>query len=131
MKSNLDPRHLRRIRNMQAVFTYGSGTDIPSSKNGQAIIALIPNLDKKIQIHAPKWPLPAINRVDLAILRCAVWELEYSPNTPPKVIIDEYIEIAKEYGTESSPSFINGVLGSIIKQYESNTTSKSPAGNQS
>lgn len=69
---------------------------------------------------APKWPIEKINRIDLAILRLAVWELFYKRKTPPKVAIDEAIELAKEFGAENSPSFINGVLGTIFKKKEKN-----------
>ncbi|PIX68067.1 transcription antitermination factor NusB, partial [Candidatus Shapirobacteria bacterium CG_4_10_14_3_um_filter_35_13] len=79
------------------------------------IIKNINQIDSQIKIFAPKWPIDKINRVDLSILRLAIWELKYIKNTPNKVIIDEAVEIAKEYGNESSSSFVNAVLGSIIK----------------
>ncbi len=71
-------------------------------------------IDAKIQKAAPEWPLNNLNKIDLAILRLAVYELEKA-ETPPKVVIDEAVELAKEYGGESSSSFINGVLGTIYK----------------
>jgi N utilization substance protein B len=74
-------------------------------------------IDKLIESAAPAWPIHHLNKIDLAILRLAVYELE-NGNTPPKVIIDEAVELAKEYGAESSPSFINGVLGTIYKDKE-------------
>jgi len=70
--------------------------------------------DKSICQYAPKWPIDQINKIDLAVLRLAFWEISLE-KTPPKVIIDESIEIAKEYGAETSSSFINGVLGSWAK----------------
>jgi len=76
----------------------------------------MPDIDAIVALHAPKWPVDKINRVDLSILRLAIFELLFSQQlTPPKVIIDEAIEIGKEYGNESSGSFINAVLGSILK----------------
>ena len=57
-----------------------------------------------------------MSKIDLSVLRYAFWELFYLKKNPPKVVIDEAIEIAKEYGTESSFSFINGVIGSAIKK---------------
>jgi len=72
-------------------------------------------LDKKIGNAAPTWPIDKLNKIDLAILRLAVFELS-NKSTPPKVVIDEAVELAKEFGSEASPSFINGVLGTIFKQ---------------
>ncbi|PIP57353.1 transcription antitermination factor NusB, partial [Candidatus Woesebacteria bacterium CG22_combo_CG10-13_8_21_14_all_39_10] len=71
-------------------------------------------LDKKIEESAPEWPIDKLNRIDLAILRLAVYELEQK-EAPPKVIIDEAVELAKEFGSDNSASFINGVLGTIYK----------------
>jgi len=121
MKSHQDPRHLRRIKNMQALFAYSSGNLDPSTPDSLDIVKLIEAINNLITLHAPKWPLDKINKVDLAILRCAIWELEFQKLTPPKVIIDESVELAKEFGTDTSSSFINGVLGSIIKSHESST----------
>ncbi|MGC4030518.1 MAG: transcription antitermination factor NusB [Tepidisphaeraceae bacterium] len=64
---------------------------------------------------APGRPLKQQPSVDLNILRLAMWELT-SRDTPPKVVIDEAIEIAKDYSTENSPGFVNGVLDSVLKE---------------
>lgn len=119
MKSSTDPRHIRRTKNMQAVFAWDCGNLSEQSANSAEIIASVESIDQAIATHAPKWPIDKINKVDLAILRCAIWELNSESKTPPKVIIDEAIELAKEFGTDSSAPFINGVLGSIINQHES------------
>ena len=71
-------------------------------------------LDEKIKDAAPEFPINKINKVDLAILRLATYELLITKKEPPKVIVDEAIELAKEYGGENSPGFINGALGKII-----------------
>lgn len=71
-------------------------------------------IDKIITKAAPAWPIDKINKIDLAILRFAVYEL-MEKVTPQKVVIDEAVEIAKEYGSESSSSFVNGVLGTIYE----------------
>jgi len=68
-----------------------------------------------MQGSSPAWPIDKLNKIDLAILRLSIYELLIG-NIPPKVIIDEAVEIAKEYGSESSPSFVNGVLGTIYKE---------------
>lgn len=82
------------------------------------ILEKLEDIDKAIFTAAPEWPLEKINKIDLAVLRVATQELLYS-DTPPKVAIDEAVEIAKKYGGESSPSFINGVLGTILTHKES------------
>ena len=72
-------------------------------------------LDSQIQAAATDWPIDKLNRIDLAILRLAVYELKKG-EAPPKVVIDEAVELGKEYGSENSSSFINGVLGTIYKE---------------
>ena len=115
MKSKLDPRHKKRIHLFQELFSWESVKLAPKLAI-KPIIANITDIDSQITKFAPKWPLDKINRVDLSILRLAIWEILFSEaKIPNKVIIDEAIEIAKEYGNESSSSFINAVLGSIIK----------------
>lgn len=84
----------------------------------QPIIDSLPRIDKIIASAAPDYPLPKISRVDLAILRLAVSEL-LAKTVPPKVVIDEAVELAKEYGGESSFSFVNGTLGTIYGLIES------------
>jgi transcription antitermination protein NusB len=73
------------------------------------------DIDAKIQTAAPEWPLAKIAKIDLVILRLSVYELIYEKNTPPKVVIDEAVELAKEFGNVNSPQFVNGVLGTILK----------------
>lgn len=87
----------------------------PLSELAQKILAKQKEIDEKIASSAPAWPIEKLNRIDLAILRLAVFELSEAKN-PPKVVIDEAIELAKEFGSESSPSFVNGVLGTIYGQ---------------
>jgi N utilization substance protein B len=103
---------------MQAIFAWDCGNLADHSTDSATIIKSIEPINQLIHLHAPKWPLEKINKVDLAILRCAIWELQVEAKTPPKVIIDEAIELAKEFGTDTSAPFINGVLGSIINQHE-------------
>lgn len=75
-------------------------------------------LDNAIQEAAPDFPVDKINKVDLAILRLAAYELLIAKKEPTNVIIDEAIELAKEFANETSPAFINGVLGHIMKNAE-------------
>ena len=73
-------------------------------------------LDKIIQPVAPDWPLSQIARVDRTILRLGVYELKYGKNVPPKVVINESVELAKSFGSDSSSKFVNGVLGTVYRQ---------------
>jgi N utilization substance protein B len=66
---------------------------------------------------APQWPTNRQPGVDRALLRLAVWELT-NTDTPPKVVIDEAIEMAKQFSTEQSPAFINGVLDAVLKEHQ-------------
>lgn len=73
-------------------------------------------LDKKIQPIAPEWPLSQISRIDLAILRIALYELtEMKDFAPPKVVINEAVELAKAFGSDNSSRFVNGVLGTVYR----------------
>lgn len=75
-----------------------------------------PDIDKLIVQYAPEWPLEQITNVDRNVLRLGIFELRYSSaDVPPKVAINESIELAKSFGGESSGRFVNGVLGSIFK----------------
>ena len=122
VKNKNDPRHLRRIENMQAVYAYIFGNNKLQSPDLDKIISHIKKIDQIIKKGAPKWPLDKINRVDLSILRTAIWELLYQKKTPPKVVIDEAVELAKEFGSQTSHSFVNGVLGSTVKKLKIITT---------
>lgn len=74
-------------------------------------------LDKIIAETAPAWPPDQITKVDLIALRIAIFELVIEKNVPPKVAIDEAIELAKEFGGASSGAFVNGVLGTVVQKY--------------
>lgn len=71
--------------------------------------------DEWLERLAPQWPPRRQPSVDRNLLRLALWELT-GKDTPPKVVVDEAIEMAKEYSTEGSPAFINGVLDSVLKE---------------
>ena len=72
-------------------------------------------IDKTISRFAPSWPLSQMAMVDRNILRIAIYEMALSDDTPPKVAINEAVELAKVFGSDSSPRFVNGVLGSVMK----------------
>jgi len=105
MKTSTDPRHKKRELKIAKIFAQSF---IPGFSTPQ---------DSLIANAAPEWPLANINKIDLAILRVATDELMGS-DTPPKVVIDEAVEFAKKFGAENSSSFINGVLGTILKNKE-------------
>lgn len=77
------------------------------------IIPIAAEIDAVIAKHAPEWPLDQIASIDRNILRIASWEFAIQRKTPVKVAINEAVELAKTYGSDSAPRFINGVLGSI------------------
>ncbi len=115
MKSQTDPRHTARIKIVEELF---ANSFYPPKKNSQKTVEILKNIEKidlLISSAAPNWPIEKTAKIDLAILRLAVFELNIDKREPPKVIIDEAVEIAKSYGNEKSPSFINGVLGTILK----------------
>lgn len=115
MKTAHDPRHLKRRLAVQELFAETFTHQNNLSEITQNIISQLETIDKKISQSAPTWPLDKLNKIDLAILRLSVYEIEKS-EVPPKVIIDEAVELAKEFGSESSPSFVNGVLGTIFEE---------------
>jgi len=75
-------------------------------------------LDSLIAEHAPEWPLDQVAVIDRNILRLALWEVAVYQKTPLKVGINEAVELAKAFGTDSSPRFVNGVLGSLADNIE-------------
>ena len=122
MKKADDPRHMVRVMAVKNLFSLSfaksknESTDLVSQ-----IMKNKSKIDKLIKTSAPVWPIEQISPVDLAILRLAIYELIFQNKKQPyKVIVDEAVEIAKEFGSDSSGSFINGVLGSIIKSQKIN-----------
>lgn len=71
-------------------------------------------IDSKITQHSLKWRIDRMAVVDRNVLRLATYELEHTPELPPKVVLDEWIEVAKRYGTEHSSAFVNGILDSML-----------------
>jgi N utilization substance protein B len=74
---------------------------------------IVHQLDQIIAVHAPEWPLDQVAIIDRNILRIALWEFGIGDNIPIKVAINEAVELAKAYGSDSTPRFVNGVLGSL------------------
>jgi N utilization substance protein B len=78
---------------------------------------IVKELDEVISRHAPEWPLDQVAVIDRNIMRIALWEIAVSNQTPLKVAINEAVELGKIYGSESTPRFVNGVLGSLALHY--------------
>lgn len=101
---------------MTQLFTQTFPSSVPSDETlEQSITPHLPVIDQAIESAAPEWPTDKIAKIDLSILRLAGYELMIERKEPPKVIIDEAIELAKTYGNENSAKFVNGVLGTILK----------------
>lgn len=76
------------------------------------------DLDNVLQPIAPEWPIEQIARMDRIVLRIGAYELVYGNDVPPKVVINEAVELAKAFGGENSSKFVNGVLGTLLRQRE-------------
>ncbi len=85
----------------------------------EGVVPLRPWLDQHIARHAPAWPVEHLPAIERNILRLALWEMALSPEkTPTRVVVNEAVELAKAFGSESSPRFVNGVLGSMARELE-------------
>lgn len=115
MKTAADPRHKKRQDIIQVLFSNSFLKQKVSIPKAQSIIENIEEIDKKITYIAPEFPIEKINKIDLAILRLAIYELQFEKEAPPKVVVDEAIELAKEFGGDASPGFVNGALGKLLK----------------
>lgn len=93
-----------------------------SEKLVQNIVEKLDDLNAIITEYAPEWPLDQITVVDRNVLRIGVYELQFDDAIPPKVAINESIELAKTFGGPSSGKFVNGVLGSIYKNMQKPTS---------
>ncbi|MGC9603594.1 MAG: transcription antitermination factor NusB [Minisyncoccia bacterium] len=106
-------------RNMKE---FGPGIDEPDFvwRIAKGVIEHIKEIDDIIKRVAPDWPINQIAIVDRNVLRIGLYELMYADRNevPPKVAINEAIEIAKNYGGQNSPKFINGVLGTVFRELE-------------
>ncbi len=115
MKTSEDPRHQHRIKLVNHLFSMSFDNQTPTV-DVLDIVPHLPDIDAAISKAAPEWPIPKISKIDLAILRLATYELTIEKKEPPKVVIDEAIEIAKTMGNDTSAGFINGVLGTILQR---------------
>ncbi|MEE9513703.1 MAG: transcription antitermination factor NusB [Anaerolineales bacterium] len=82
----------------------------------EGVLSITPELDSVIATFAPEWPVDQLAILDRNILRMALWEIVLYDETPLKVAINEAVELAKRFGSDSSSRFVNGVLGTLAEQ---------------
>jgi N utilization substance protein B len=82
-------------------------------------------LDAILQPVAPEWPIDQIARMDRLVLRIGLYELEHEADVPPKVVINEAVELAKAFGGDNSSKFVNGVLGTLLRAREGDSLADS------
>jgi N utilization substance protein B len=134
-------RHLARSIAMQALFEwdfrgqpadilptivdrdlreFGPGLDETefAKKIIEEVVGNMKEIDVMIQKYAPQWPIDQITIIDRNVLRIGIYELKFKNEVPPKVAINEAIELAKNFGGPSSGRFVNGVLGAIYKEMD-------------
>lgn len=139
MKSLSDPRHTSRKLALSSIFCWlFNETDReeavllsedllegPAGERDTELIEYIfegvkthiNEIDRIIEESAPEWPIDKIAKIDLVILRIAVFELVFGKKAPAKVVVDEAVELAKEFGNDTSHKFVNGVLGTVIEKH--------------
>jgi transcription antitermination protein NusB len=140
MRSKTDPRHAARKLALSSIFCWLFSEQeicdsltlskelLDLSEDEQSLTDYIvegvklhlDEIDDVITSSAPEWPLEKISKVDLVILRIAIFEIVYGKKTPTKVAIDEAVELAKEFGNDTSHKFVNGVLGTVAEKFGKN-----------
>lgn len=125
-----DSRHQDRIGKMQLLFatTFDENLSLEVNQSWpeldvawlESVRQALPALDALIAAHAPERPLQEINKIDLSIMRLIIHEHQ-TQQTPVKVLVDEAVELAKEFGSENSAKFVNGVLGKVLFQEGDNS----------
>jgi N utilization substance protein B len=104
------------VKNHRAEFADSKEDDGFSLELSNGVKNNLVEIDKIITQHAPEWPIDQIPPVDRNVLRLGVFELMFLKQVPPKVAINEAVEIGKNFGGESSGKFVNGVLGTLFKE---------------
>ena len=85
----------------------------------ETIVANVASIDQKIEQNSTNWKISRMAAVDLSILRVSVAEILYDSGVPLEVSINEAVELARKFGTEKSPGFVNGLLRSLVREHES------------
>ena len=126
MKTNFDPRHLRRIRIIKALYSQQFISTKKPKMNSldvkffNILLKELPKLNQEINRYSLKFGVEKMAKIDLSILQLGTYELLFQKQVPSKVVMDEAIELAKEFGSEKSPSLINGILAKIYEQKKAN-----------
>ena len=94
----------------------------------EGVLAHSQQLDVIIQKHAPEWPVEQLALIDRNILRMALYELQHIFDVPVKVAVNEAVELAKTYGSDTTPRFVNGVLGAFLLEHPASTLRKREKG---
>ena len=110
--------------------------EVPLRPDGQAfarelvtgVLQHRDRLDARIAAHAPEWPIRQLAAIDRNVLRIAIYEFEVSHITPTRVAINEAVELAKQYGSDSASRFVNGVLGAIAAESDAASAHPTEAG---
>ena len=122
----MDPRHQKRIKLLKQLYSHSFNQ--PQHKSSKNLISnIITNLeaiDALIKTNAGRFPVDEMAKIDLAIIRLAIYELVFQKTEPEKVIINEAIDLAKEFGSEKSYAFVNGVLSKFYKNETTKSTGK-------
>lgn len=111
----MDSRHFKRIKIVQEIYSLFFNPHENISLKSKEIVSNQETIDNLIKKAAPKYEIDKISKVDVAILRLAIYELLIEKKEPLKVVINEAIEIAKDMSSEKSPGFINAVLGKVLE----------------
>lgn len=112
----MDPRHTERTEVVQELYSEAFVKQPRLKEKTKQVIKNYDQINKLIQKFAPKFPIDKVAKVDLAILRLATYELAIEKKEPPKVVINEAVDLAREMGSEKAYSFVNAVLGKIYDQ---------------
>ena len=111
-----DPVHALENRLMEA--SLSPSAEAYARKLIDGVLQNLTEIDMSISTYAPAWPISQMSMLDRNILRVAIFEILIGRDAPPKVAINEAVELGKVFGADSSPGFINGVLGSLMADAE-------------
>ncbi|MCI8504796.1 MAG: transcription antitermination factor NusB [Lachnospiraceae bacterium] len=103
-------------RYLEELSPLGEKDRVYMQEKTNAIYSYVPELDEKLNEVAKGWKTGRMGKVDLTVLRLALYEMRHEESVPEKVAINEAVEIARKYGGDDSPSFVNGVLAKLVTE---------------